>query len=118
MVEVVTEVTEVVVVAAAVPEVALSQTPIPRHKTPSTRGQSIQIFQMVTGRGVVCTSAGGVQLIFVQSQGHVRGKISSLPSLQEIIKIRINEGPTSSASVVFQILTSCYTIKIYRKYIL
>ena len=96
MVEVVTEVTEVVVVAAAVPEVALSQTPIPRHKTPSTRGQSIQIFQMVTGRGVVCTSAGGVQLIFVKNQAPARGKMCSRQS-RLIIQI---DTSTSSAMMI------------------
>ena len=125
MVVVVSAVAEIIVVVEeieAVPEEARRQTPPLKLRTPAPdlRGPSTLTFQKGSGGGARCISAGVDLHIFVQSQVHVRGRIFSPPSLQEIkIKIRINEVSTSSAKKVKVItLTNCYMIKIYRKYIL
>ena len=60
-----TEVSVEVVETEAVGAATQTPTPIPNNKPrrlgelPSTRGQSIRIFQQASGPGVVCISAGG-----------------------------------------------------------
>ena len=84
------EVVEVVAVVEAIVEVKLKL----RHDIPAP---NIQIYQLETGQGALCTSAGGKVHFSVQNHQHVLGRIFTLQNLQNKTKI---ERLTSSASIV------------------
>ena len=86
------EVVEVVVVEEVIAEVKLKLKI--RH---DIQAPNIQICQLETGQGALCTSDGGKMHFSVQNHQHVLGRIFTLQNLQN--KIRI-EKLTSSASIV------------------
>ena len=71
------------VVAETIRNPPTSQTSLPKV---SQGGNVIKVpstltFRKGCGKGVRCTSSGGVRLIFVVNPQHVRGRMSTPPSL-------------------------------------
>ena len=85
-----TEVSVEVVETEAVGAATQTPTPIPNNKPrrlgelPSTRGQSIRIFQQASGPGVESISNTGEMLIFVQNQLPVHGKMFSSQEIETV----------------------------------
>ena len=92
-VEAAEDVVAVAVVTTVEAEVAASKTPqlLLLKMPPSIKVPSTLIFRLESGGGAPCISGGVGGLISVQSQPHVRGKMSSLRNLQ------ISEGLTNPA---------------------
>ena len=85
-----TEVSVEVVETEAVGAATQTPTPIPNNKPrrlgelPSTRGQSIRIFQQASGPGVVCISAGGGPPFSVPNPVPAHGKMYLLQSNETV----------------------------------
>ena len=66
------------------------------NNNPNTEVPSILTFLLANGRGVVCISDGGGEVIFVRNPPLVRGRMSTPQSLQN------NEKLTSSAKILMK----------------